>query len=72
MHLVSDADSLEFVTDCYWLARTRLRDCAGDKLKMLAVRDTFLALRLNEWSPKIAELADEAVQEMYARGGVVG
>ena len=31
------------------------------------VLDTLLVLRLNEYSSKVAELADEAVQEMYAR-----
>ncbi len=72
MHLVTNANSLEYVTQSYWLASTRSHDCAGDKLTMLAVRDTFLALRLNEFSPKIADLADEAVQEMYARKGAVG
>ena len=72
MHLVTNVNSLEYVTQSWWLASTRSHDCAGDKLMMLAVRDSFLALRLNGWSPKIAGLADEAVQEMYARGGAVG
>ena len=39
---------------------------------MQVVRDTFLALRLNEFSGAVAELAGEAVQEMYARRGAVG
>ena len=72
MHLVTKADSLEYVTQSWWLASTRLRDCAGDKFTMRAVRDTLLALRLNEFSPTVADLADEAVQEMYARRGAVG
>ncbi len=72
MRLVSDANSLEYVTQSYWLASTRLHDCAGDEFTMRAVRDTLLALRLNEFSLTVAELADEAVQEMYARGGAVG
>ena len=69
MHLVTNADSLEYVTQSWWLASTRLHDCAGDEFTMRVVRDTLLALRLNEFSNAIAELADEAVQEMYARRG---
>ena len=72
MHLVSDANSLEYVTQSWWLASTRLHDCAGDELTMRVVRDTLLALRLNEFSLAVAELADEAVQEMYARREAVG
>ena len=72
MRLAPNADSLEYVTQAWWLARTRLRDCAGDEFTMRVVRDTLLALRLNEFSPKIADLADEAVQEMYARRRAVG
>ena len=72
MHLVSNADSIEYVTQSWWLASTRLRDCAGDEFTMRVVRDTLLALRLNEFSSAVAELADEAVQEMYARREAVG
>ncbi len=72
MRLVTNADSREYVTQSYWLARTRLNDCAGDEFTMRVVRDTFLMLRLNEFSPTVAELADEAVQEMYARREAVG
>ncbi len=89
MHLVTNADSLEYVTQSWWLASTRLHDIrrwAGgahvpmrdvlDTLLVLRfkrdVLDTLLVLRFNEFSPKIADLADEAVQEMYARKGAVG
>jgi len=72
MRLVPNDNSLEFVTQAWWLASTRLHDCAGDEFTMRAVRDTLLALRLNEFSPTVADLADEAVQEMYARRGAVG
>ena len=72
MHLVTNANSLEYVTQSWWLASTILHDCAGNEAAMRAARDTLLALRLNEFSPAVAELADEAVQEMYAHRGAVG
>ena len=82
MHLVTNAHSLEYVTQSYWLASTRLHDIqrwAGDRnipMRVLfageQVLDTFVLLRLNEYSSKVAELADEAMQEMYTRRGAVG
>lgn len=79
MRLVSDANSLEYVTQSWWLASTRLHDIlrwANNRnipMRVLfageQVLDTLLALRLNEFSPAVAELADEAVQEMYAHRG---
>ncbi len=76
MHLVSDANSLEYVTQSYWLASSRLHDirrwAGGVDIPMRDVLDTLVVLRLNEYSSKVADLADEAVQEMYARRGAVG
>ena len=82
MHLVTNANSLEYVTQSWWLASTRLHDIRrwadGRNIPMRVlfageqVLDTLLALRLNEFSPVVAKLADEAVQEMYARRGAVG
>ena len=76
MHLVSNADSLEYVTQSWWLASTRLHDIRrwadGRNIPMRDVLDTLVVLRLNEYSSKVADLADEAVQEMYARRGAVG
>ncbi|KKM22874.1 hypothetical protein LCGC14_1620830 [marine sediment metagenome] len=58
--------SLEHTIQSWWLASIRLRDCAGDEFTMRVVQDSLCALRLNEWSAKVAERADRALQKMYA------
>jgi len=58
--------SLEHTIQSWWLASIRLRDCAGDEFTMRVVSDSLQALRLNEWSPAVAELADFELQHMAA------
>ncbi len=58
--------SLEHTIQSWWLASIRLRDCAGDEFTMRVVSDSLQALRLNEWSPAVAELADLELQHMAA------
>ena len=75
MHPVSNANSIEYITQSYWLASSRRHDIrrwGGGMAAMPDVLKTFLVLRLNEYSSTVAKLADEAVQEMYARKGAVG
>ncbi len=65
--------SLEHTIQSWWLASIRLRDCAGDEFTMRVVSDSLQALRLNEWSPAVAQLADFELQHMAAgerRGAV--
>ena len=59
--------SVEHVVQSWWLASMRLQDCAGDEFTMRVVAESLRALRLNEWSAKVAGLADLALQGMYAR-----
>lgn len=68
---IAPAQSLEHTTQAWWLASTRLHDCSGDEFTMRAVKGTMLALRLNEWSAKVAELADRALQQIYSRKRLV-
>ena len=59
--------SVEHTVQFWWLASTRLHDCAGDEFTMRAVEKSLCALRLNEWSAGVAGLADRALQQMHAR-----
>ncbi len=59
--------SVEHTVQFWWLASQRLHDCAGDEFTMRAVEESLCALRLNEWSTKVAQLADCALQQMHAR-----
>ena len=58
--------SIEHTMQSWWLASIRLHDCAGDECTMRVVQDSLCALRLNEWSAKVAERADRALQRLYA------
>ena len=65
--------SLEHTIQSWWLASIRLRDCAGDEFTMRVVSDSLQALRLDEWSSAVAELADFELQHIAAgehRGAV--
>ena len=64
--MATPAASLEHTVQSWWLASTRLQDCVGDELTMQVVQDSLCALRLNEWSAKVAGLADRELQQMYA------
>ncbi len=59
--------SVEHTIQSWWLASTRLHDCAGDELTMRIVQNALESLRLNEWSAEVAQLADQALQQMMAR-----
>ena len=61
--------SIEHTAQSWWLASTRLHDCAGDEFTMRIVKDTLMALRLNEWSSTVAQLADDELQRMARRPG---
>ena len=61
--------SVEHTTQSWWLASTRLHDCTGDELTMRVVQDALEALRLNEWSATVAQLADRELQRMMASAG---
>ena len=67
MTLITRTAALEHTIQSWWLASLRLHDCAGDEFTMRVVEDSLVALRLNEWSAKVAGLADLALQGMYAR-----
>ena len=67
MGTLARTQSFEHTVQSWWLASTRLHDCAGDEFTMRVVQDSLCALRLNEWSAKVAGLADRALQQMYAR-----
>ena len=67
MTALSRTQSLEHTVQSWWLASTRLQDCAGDELTMRVVKDSLRALRLNEWAPKVAEFADQELRQMAAR-----
>lgn len=64
--------SLEHTVQSWWLASTRLHDCTGDELTMRIVQDSLVALRLNEWSATVAQLADRELQRLMACRGAVG
>lgn len=64
--------SLEHTTQSYWLASTRLHEWSSDELTMRIVQDSLEALRLNEWSATVAQLADRELQRMMARRRAVG
>ena len=64
--------SLEHTVQSWWLASTRLHDCMGDEFTLWAVSDTLRALRLNQWSPAVAELADRALRQMAVRKRAMG
>lgn len=60
--------SVEHTVQSWWLASTRLHDCAGDEVTMRIVKNTLMALRLNEWSSTVAQLADNELQHMIQAG----
>lgn len=60
-------ESLEHVIQSWWLASTRINDCAGDTLTMGIVEDALEALRLNQWSGRVRHLADEELRQLAAR-----
>lgn len=64
--------SVEHTIQSWWLASQRLHDCAGDEFTMRVVRKSLHDLRLNEWSPAVAELADYELQHLGERRGAVG
>ena len=65
--------SLEHTVQSWWLASIRLHECAGDELTMEIVQEALIALRENDWSATVAQLADRELQRLTGeRRGVVG